>query len=204
MPPKPVLCGESLCWLTMKGLNRIKIIGFGKLPPKITAKMVAWYRIFSTLFFFSQKFSDTCIMRVVEHFTKRTSLDALCQPFNTKVFIAPDNRLLLLRTDYQTSEQYSTILHQNGSYLCSWTSYFTCSKGYLEVDPQIVHLARQILQQRDQHKSIERKKIQFSHDVSNLESRIHKMMQVIDKHDKTAKNEFLKTGNTVCAKKIQF
>lgn len=155
--------------------------------------------------FFSQKFSDTCIMRILEHFTKISSIDALCQPFNTKIFVTPNDKVLLLRTDYKTSEQYSTIFDQNGTYLCSWWSYFTFSKRYLYVDSKIIHLARKILEQRDHNQSTEKAKRQFENRISNLEGDIQKIMRMMEKHDGNVLNKLKKIGDaTMHPRKVYF
>lgn len=144
----------------------------------------------------SQKFSDTCIMRVVEHFTRITSMDAICQPFNTKIFIASNNKVFVLRTDYKTSEQYSTIFDQNGTYLYSWWSYFTCSKRYLRIDSKIIDLTRKILKHRDQHQSTEKAEKQFDNQILNLENEIQKLMKMFERHDGKVLNKLKKIGNT--------
>lgn len=144
-------------------------------------------------------------MRIIEHFTKISSFDALCQPFNTKIFIASNNKVLLLRTDYKTSEQYSTIFEQNGTYLCGWWSYFTFSKQCLRVDSKIIDLARGILEQRHQCQSIEMKKKQFDNRISNLENDIQKLMQMVGEHDGNVLNKLKKIGDsTMYPRKIHF
>lgn len=190
----------------MKGLNHIKTIGFGKSK---SCSISLYHFIFSCSFsifiilwhFLSKKFSDTCILRMIERFTKVTSLDALCQPFNTKIFIASDNRVLLLRTDYQTSEQYSTIFDQNGAYLSSWLSYFTFSKQYLRVESKIIHSALEILKRREQSQSIEKKKKQFDKRMFSFEDDIRKIMQMIERHDGNIVNKLKRIGDT---RKIYF
>lgn len=142
-------------------------------------------------------------MRIIEHFTKISSLDALCQPFNTKIFIASNNKVLLLRTDYKTSEQYSTIFDQNGTYLGSWWSYFTFSKRCLRIESKIIHLARKILERRYQCQSIEKKKKQFDNRILNLENDIQKLRHMMEKHDGNVINKLKKIGDTT-PKKIYF
>lgn len=144
-------------------------------------------------------------MRIIEHFTKINSLDVLCQPFNTKFFIAPNNSVLLLRTDYQTSEQYSTIFDQNGTYLCSWLSYFTLSKRYVRIDTKIVHSARDILKQRNQRQSNEKKTREFNNNRTlKLESEMRKLVEMLEKHDENVTDKFKKFGNKIYPRKTYF
>lgn len=135
-------------------------------------------------------------MRIVEHFTKITSIDAICQPFNTKIFIASNNEVFVLRTDYKTSEQYSTIFDQNGTYLYNWWSYFTCSKRCLRIDSKIIHLTRKISEQRDQHQSTEKAKKQFDNRILNLENDIQKLIKMVENHDRNILNKLKKIGDT--------
>lgn len=135
-------------------------------------------------------------MRIIERFTRISSTDALCQPFNTKIFITPNNKVLLLRTDYKTSEQYSTIFDQNGTYLCSWWSYFTFSKRCLSVNSKIIRLARKILEQRDQNQLADKTKKQFENRVLNLENYIQKLMRMMEKHDGNVLNKLKKIDDT--------
>lgn len=144
-------------------------------------------------------------MRIIERFTKISSTDALCQPFNTKIFITPDNKVLLLRTDYKTSEQYSTIFDQNGTYLCSWWSYFTFSKRCLSVNSKIIHLVRKILEERDHSQLADKRKKQFENRISNLETDIQKLMRMVEKHDGNVSNKLKKIGDvTMYPRKVYF
>lgn len=144
-------------------------------------------------------------MRIIEHFTKISSTDALCQPFNTKIFIAPNNKVLLLRTDYKTSEQYSTIFDQNGTYLCSWWSYFTFSKRYLKVNSKILDSARKILEHRLHCQTDGRAKKQFDNRMLDLENNIQKLMKMIGKHDGNVLNKLKKISDaTTHPRKMYF
>lgn len=59
--------------------------------------------------FLSQKFRDTTIMKLFEYFTKINALEILSHPSNTRIYIGPDNRMLILRKDYRIAEQSLTL-----------------------------------------------------------------------------------------------
>lgn len=157
----------------MKGLNRTENTGFGEFIVPSSASFPSKH--LRLTFYFRQKFSDTWIMRIIGYFTKNDSFETLCHPSNTKIFIGPHNKVLILRKGYKTAEQYSTIFDQNGSYLNSWMSYFSFSNRTLHVDPRIVHHARQILEQKDAIQVAESGKKQFENRIIKMENDLHRM-----------------------------
>lgn len=118
-------------------------------------------------------------MKVFNYFVKLDALKPLRAPFNTKIYIAPNNQVLILRKDYKTSEQDSIIFDQNGAYLYGWISYFCVSNQFLRVDPKIVHLARRILERKDE---IQREECEYNHlrnRIAKMENDLQKMMDMV-------------------------
>lgn len=124
-------------------------------------------------------------MRIIEYFTKLNSLETLCQPLNTKIYIGPQHKVLILRKDYKTAEQYSTIFEENGSYLNSWTSYFCVSNRPLHIDLNIKHHAKQILERTDQLRMKENEKKQFQHRIIQMENDLQQMRRMVKQHETT-------------------
>lgn len=122
-------------------------------------------------------------MRVFEYFTKINPLEKLCSSFNTKIYIGPNNKVLILKNDYRTSEQFSIIFNQNGTYLYDWVSYFICTKKILRVDPSIVHKARKILDRKDVKHKEENEKNRLRNYCIRLESYLEKVVQMIKQND---------------------
>lgn len=122
-------------------------------------------------------------MRVFEYFTKINPLEKLCSSSNTKVYIGPNNKVLILKSDYRTSEQFSIIFPQNGNYLLSWVSYFICSKKLLKVDPNIVQKARKILDRKDANDKEENEKTRLRNYCIRLENDLEKVMQIVKEND---------------------
>lgn len=126
----------------------------------------------------------------MEHFTKINALETLSHPSNTRIFIGPDNRVLILRKDYRTAEQGSTIFDQNGSYLCSWLNYFCFSDKFLKVDPKIVNLAQKILEKKEIKQRHESEKNHLTTRITKLESDLEKVIQCIKQSKESNKQQF--------------
>lgn len=126
-------------------------------------------------------------MKAFSFFTKINSLETLCHPLNTKIYISPDNRVLVLRKDYRTAEQNSIIFDQNGSYLFSWISYFCCSNKFLRVDEKIVQKARNILEMKFIKQKEETEKNQLKNRIVKLEDDLNEIMQMVKQSDETIK-----------------
>lgn len=124
-------------------------------------------------------------MRIIEYFTKLNSLEILSQPLNTKIYIGPQNKVLILRKDYKTAEQYSTIFEENGSYLNSWTSYFCVSNRPLHIDSNIKHHAEQILERMNKIRMSENEKKQFQHRIIKMENDLQQMKGMVKQHETT-------------------
>lgn len=127
-------------------------------------------------------------MAVYEYFTKINSLGILRHPLNTKIYIGPDNRVLILRKDYRTAEQNSIIFDQNGSYLISWISYFCFSNKFLWVDPSIVSLAGQIIKRKVIKQQGESEKNHLINRIAKLESNLDIIMEMIKHNNSNTKH----------------
>lgn len=135
-------------------------------------------------FLFRQNGHYSIIAKMFEYFTRINSLATLRNPLNTKIYIGPDNRIFILRKDYRTAEQDSTIFDQNGFYLFSWISHFCFSKIFLRVDPKIIQQARRILELKDLYLRRENEKNHFENRFSNIEQQFDKIMQIIKQKNK--------------------
>lgn len=129
-------------------------------------------------------------MRIIERFSKLNSLEMLSQPSNTKVYIGPQNKVLILRKDYKTAEQYSTIFDENGSYLNSWISYFCISNRPFHVDPNIVRAARRILEQNYSNRVNVIEKSSFQHCIAQMENDLKQMNEIVKRHETVVLKKF--------------
>lgn len=127
-------------------------------------------------------------MKILEYFTKIHSIEALHLPFNTKIYIACDNRVLILRKDYKTAEQPSIVFDQNGSYLHSWISYFGFSNQFLRVDPKIVHLARRILERKESIQQEENEKNHLKNRIAKMEIELQQIIEMAKLNEKNTKH----------------
>lgn len=131
-------------------------------------------------------------MKTFTYFTKINSLETLRHPMNTKIYIGSDNRVLVLRKDYRTSEQSSIIFDQNGSYSLDWLSYFCCTNKFLQVDKRIVQRARNILGTKNAKQKEETEKNQLKNRIVQLEGDLDEIKQMI-KHNNAITKQQLET-----------
>lgn len=136
---------------------------------------------------FSEKFGNTWVMKVFSYCVKLDALKALRTPFNTKIYIAPNNQILILRKDYKTAEQDSIIFDQNGAYLYGWRSYLGFSNHLLRVDPKNVHFARRILERKDESRREESESNHLRNRIDKIETDLQKMMDMVKLGEKSTK-----------------
>lgn len=127
----------------------------------------------------SKNFHDTWLMNILEYFTKIHSIEALCSHLNTKIYIGPDNKVLILHRDYRTAEQNSIVFDQNGTYLYSWMSYFYIFDEFLRVDSKIVDSAHRILEKKESMQREENEKNQLWSRINKMENDLQKIMEMI-------------------------
>lgn len=119
-------------------------------------------------------------MSFYEHCSSINSLKSLCHPLNTKIYISQDNKVLVLRKDWKTSEQDSIRFDQNGSYLYDWASHFSLSNKIFRIHRHIVHHIRKILERRDTEQYKENKKYRLKNHIAKLENDMEKIMHSIE------------------------
>lgn len=136
---------------------------------------------------FSRKFRDSLFLRILEYTTKINALETLRNSLNTKIFIGPNRKVLILRKDYRTSEQDSIIFDQNGFYLHSWISYFCFTNKILRVDPKIVQQARRILEKKDLKRKDENEKNLLKNKITILENNLEKAIHLIKQNEESTK-----------------
>lgn len=126
-------------------------------------------------------------MKLLYHFTNTNSLGDLRQPANTKIYIGPENKVLILRKDYKTAEQKSVIFEQNGSYLNAWI--FFMSNKHLRIDPSVIQLAHRIIEKNDikQQQEAERKVVKER--LFKVEKNLEKLMRIIERNEKVTMDE---------------
>lgn len=126
-------------------------------------------------------------MRLFEYLLKLNALETLRNSLNTKIFIGPENKVLILRKDYRTSEQGSTIFDQNGFYLDSWMSYFSFTDKVLRIDPNIAQQARRILEKKELQRKEENEKILLCNKIGKLENNLEKVIGLMKQTEESTK-----------------
>lgn len=127
-------------------------------------------------------------MKFYEHCSSINSLKILCHPLNTKIYVSQDNKVLILKKDWKTSEQDSIIFDQNGAYLYDWASHFSLSNKVFRIHRHIVEHIRKILERRDTEQYKEHKKYQLKNHIMKLENDIGKIMQTIQMFQQGERN----------------
>lgn len=127
-------------------------------------------------------------MKVFEYLTKINPLEKLYNPLNAKIYIGPNNKVLILHKDYRTAEQDSINFDQNGVYLCSWISCFTFSKKFLRVDANTMQNIKKILERKNAKQHEENEKNQLKNQVHKLENDLEKLLHMIKQNDQTSQN----------------
>lgn len=128
-------------------------------------------------------------MRLYEYCSSINSLQTLSHPLNTKIYVGPDGRVLVLRKDWGQTEQYSTIFDHNGTYFYSWGSYFFLSDDFLRMDAQIIQHARKILERKHAEQYEENKKNCTENRISKLESGLERVFEMIKQCDENTMNQ---------------
>lgn len=119
-------------------------------------------------------------MKLYEYCCSINSLKTLRHPLHTKVYIGPDNRVLVLRKDWKTAEQESIIFDRNGTYFHSWGSYFFPLNKFLHMNPQIIQHARKILERKHAEQCEENKKNRMETRIARLENSLEKVIKMIE------------------------
>ncbi|XP_055295163.1 transient receptor potential cation channel protein painless-like [Sitodiplosis mosellana] len=142
----------------------------------------------------NRKYHNKLIEKLFKYFAKINTLDILHWPSKTKIYIGPDNGILVLRKDYKTAEQESIEFHKNGSYLHSWTSHLFCSHKHLRVHPKVVHEARRIIEMKESKQREQNEKNQLKNRIVNIENTLNEIKQMIQQNAEIAKQHL--TYNT--------
>lgn len=131
-------------------------------------------------------------MKILKYWVSISILDTLRNPLNTKLYIGPDNRVLILRKDWRTVEEGSIIFDQNGSYLYSWVSKISCSNKFYHICPKIVHHARKILERRNTEQHEENARTRLREQIFKLQNdsdKIMEMMQAFAQREEKTSNK---------------
>lgn len=129
--------------------------------------------------FFSRKFDGTWIMKFTKPCIENSIFKTLCSPLNTKIYIGPDNKILILRKDWRTVEESSIIFDQNGTYLYDWVSNILFSKRFYQLPPNIVHHVRKILERKNTEQYEENAKKRLRQQICKLQNDSEKLMQMM-------------------------
>lgn len=154
--------------------------------------MAQFERILSAERQYHRKYHNRLIEYLFNCFNKINTLEMLQRSANTKVFVGPDNRILVLRKDYKTFQQDSNEFEKNGSYLRSWISRLYISHQHLRVHPSIVREAHRIIQMKE---SKQKERYEDSH----LGKRISKLENELDeiKHTMKQNNKLMKHNHEI-------
>lgn len=172
----------------MLGLDQTDIIGVGE-PFKIFCTYLHCNsQFFPTIS--SKNFRNTWIMRLHEYCMNINSLKNLRHPLNTKIYIGPDGRVLILPPDWGHTEQHSIIFDRNGSYFYSWASYFSFSNAFLRMDRHILQHAREVLERKEVLLNEEHKKNSVENRLVKLDNSLQKVNRMIAQHDENILHQF--------------
>lgn len=126
-----------------------------------------------------QKYHFPLIGKLFKWLTRINTIDALQRPLNTKIYIAPDNRVLILRKDYRISKHDSNDFQKNGSYLYDWTNYFFFSPIYFRVHSIFVQDARRIIALKEIKQKEQYEKRLLKREIKKLKRDLEQIKQIV-------------------------